>query len=176
MRLKIQRCINKAHDTPPSLDAHSSAEVVKGSSAPAYKRSLTLQNTSMLTSLAHMSERTTHFTCVCVCVCSSCVALTTLPPFPFLFALGAKSGLTPTQEQESEQREDGERHRPRLFISPRQWTTPTALPPALTCQAAKRGLIVLICGEGRKKHICELQVWGQFFSVALVLGKNEERQ
>lgn len=39
----MQACINKTRDAVPALVAHSSAEVVKGSLAPAYKCSLTLQ-------------------------------------------------------------------------------------------------------------------------------------
>lgn len=138
VRLKIQRCINKARDTLPTLDSHSSAEVVKGSSAPAYKtlaHAANRTNYSDVWACVRTPNNTLHL-CICVCVWLPC-CLDNLQPFLFLFALGAVSALTPTQKQESEQREY--RECPGFFISPLEWTTPTALPPALTCQAANVG-------------------------------------
>lgn len=100
MRLRM-RFINKACDMLPTFDSHSSAEVVKGSSAPAYKHSRCTQNYDDVFHIHHL------YVCVslsvCVCVWLPC-CLDNLLPFLFLFALGAESGLTPTQEQESEQR------------------------------------------------------------------------
>lgn len=58
MRLKIQHCINIARDTLPTLDFHSSAEVVKGPSAPAYKHRLTLQT---------QHQWRIHHTCLSLC-------------------------------------------------------------------------------------------------------------
>lgn len=72
MRLKIQHCINKARDMQPTLDSHSPAEVVKGSSAPAYTNSRCKQNDSDVYS-PYMSEhvhaqQNTHITCMYACV------------------------------------------------------------------------------------------------------------
>lgn len=70
MRLKIQHCINKACDTLPTLDSHSSAEIVKGSSAPAYKHSRCKQNYGDVFA-AHVWANYIHhlYVCVSLCVC-----------------------------------------------------------------------------------------------------------
>lgn len=91
------------------LASPSSAEVVKGSSAPAFQHLLR----TTVTYSPDMSERVcvcvhtatyTHhlYVCMSTSVCSSLCCLDNLLPFLFLFALGAESGLTPTQEQKSE--------------------------------------------------------------------------
>ncbi len=155
----------------PTLDSHSSAGVVKGSSAPAYKHSLTLQaelrwriRRTWLSVCTHSQLHTSPVCmceCVCVCVCGSRVALTTCCRFSFRLPLEPRA--------DSHQRRSRNRNRGRtendivtgLFISPLEWTTPTALPPAFTCRAANVGWSCwYVYREGREERvlICELHV------------------
>lgn len=164
MTLKIHCRINKTRDVLPTLDSHSSAEVVKGFSALACKHSLTLQTelrwrtvfVADVWACVHTHGKP-HTSPVCAGPCvrvAPHVALTTCCRFFFCLPLEPRADSHRRRSSKSEQREDGERHRPGLCISPLEWTTPTALPPALTCQAAHVGWSCwYVYGEGRGKRV-----------------------
>lgn len=163
-RLKIQCCINKARDTLPTFSfalISWSRERFLSSSLPALTQNYGDVSTRHVWACVCVCVRTATYThhlyvCMSTSVCSSPCCLDNPLPFLFLFALGAESGLTPTQEQESEQREDGAWHRTGLFS-----TTPTALPPALTRRAADVGWSCWYgYSEGREKRVSSvLRKW-----------------
>lgn len=156
----------------PSLDAHSSAEVVKGSSAPAHWRSSSRckqKNGDVFTTHVSASHTHTHANTSPVCMSSSCVAVTTCCRFPFCLPLEPRA--------DSRQRRSRNQNRGRMEndISPglsfHLWVNNTHGSP--TCShlsSSKCRPIVLICLQGGKREtclICEGQRWGHVLYPAL---------
>lgn len=144
----------------PTLDSHSSAEVVKGSSAPAYRHSLTLQ-TELWWHNHHTSEhvhtqQTAHITCmyVCLCVCGAPV----LPWQPAAVSLFVCpwSRERPHTNAGAEIGTEGGRWMTlyRAFhLTPRVTDTHCS-PTCFHLPSSKCGPIVLILLQGGKREMC----------------------
>lgn len=141
----------------PCLDAHSSAEVVKGSSAPAHWRSSS--RCRMMTYLPHVSAIHTHTQTLHLCVWVAPV-LPWQPAAVSLFVCPWSREQTHANAGAEIRTEGGRRTTSvRAFLFTSELTTPTALPPALTCQTANVGRSCwYVYREGREKHVSSVRV------------------
>lgn len=153
----------------PCLDAHSSAEVVKGSSAPALWRSSS--RCRMMTYLPHVSAIHTHTQTLHLCVWVAPV-LPWQPAAVSLFVCPWSREQTHASQRRSRNQNRG---RTENDISPglsfHLWVNNTHGSP--TCShlsSSKCRPIVLICLQGGKREtclICEGQRWGHVLYPAL---------
>lgn len=148
---------------PPCLDAHSSAEVVKGSSAPAHWRSSS--RCRMMTYLPHVSASHTHTQTLHLCVWVAPV-LPWQPAAVSLFVCPWSQEQTHANAGAEIRTEGGRRTTSvRAFLFTSELTTPTALPPALTCQAANADSVDMSTGR-EERNMSHL--WGSALRSRLV--------